>query len=359
MIRIHLMVGLFVLVGVVGCSEKENSISYSVHLVKVSDVSHVLEFTGELEASEFSEIRLPVGASIQSLHFKDGDLVEKGQLIAVINDSEVLQEVSAAATDVKLQRITFTNAITNAVDAKKEFKSQERLYKDGVSSSREFQRAKRDLKLAYSEKNSRKTSLKQAEAKYRAVEKKKREHSIESPRSGILRIIYESRREIRPRSFVISESDQFEVRLSVNEIDVVKLKDGQEVSVQFDSLPEEILSGKISEISFQPERRLASQSNLGLVTYRSVVKIKKKDPRLRIGMTAKIRIKLSEVKNVLVLPIAAIQYRDRKPHVLVLNEKGEKIEQRIKLGLKGYGEIEVTSGLSEGDRVAIPLTGGE
>ena len=110
---------------------------------------------------------------------------------------------------------------------------------------------------------------------------------LRAPFSGVIvGLNVDAGEEVAPRQFVMSLADTSEwelVTVDLDELSVVNLGEGDNVSVVFDALPDLEMSGTISRIS-----RLGEEMQ-GAVTYSADVRLSGNDPRLRWGMTASIR----------------------------------------------------------------------
>lgn len=136
------------------------------------------------------------------------------------------------------------------------------------------------------------------------------------------------------------------VRLKISEMDIFKLTEDKPVEVTVDALPDEEFPGVVSLISPQAER----DSN-GLKVFRVEVELKKNDKRLRPGMTARVDSLLEKKEDVLKLPLSGVfeQGPVMVAYLHVPEGKPKRIE--IETGLRTETEIEIVSGLKEGDRV--------
>ncbi len=141
--------------------------------------------------------------------------------------------------------------------------------------------------------------------------------------------------------------------INVDEVDIARVKTGQEVSVRLDSLPGAELAGKITRIA--PVSKLVN----GVVTYAVRVSIPSGDGALRPGMTANTRIVLEKRTGALLLPNWAIR-RDKASGktFVTLPAQGQGAAPReveVKLGLKDETNAEIIDGLTEGQTVTEPL----
>jgi HlyD family secretion protein len=165
------------------------------------------------------------------------------------------------------------------------------------------------------------------------IEVLKREGERVSPSQGVLVFLPES---------------PFQVKVDIYEEDIAKIKISDPVAVEVVAFPEEKLKGRVVDIS--PAEKIIE----GVVYYEVTIAFENPPDFLKPGLTSDITIKTGERKNVLYVPKSAITQKEGKPTVQVLRENGALEEMEIKTGLEGEKNVEVVSGLREGERVVLP-----
>jgi HlyD family secretion protein len=148
----------------------------------------------------------------------------------------------------------------------------------------------------------------------------------------------------------VISNDGFGVEIDLPEVDSVKVRVGNPVSIMLDALGEEVFTGSV--VSVSRSETLVD----GVSVYEARIAFDKTDDRISSGMTADVSIETSKRSGVLSVPARAIKYReDGTPYVLLRKAEGDKGEEKeIVLGLRGSdGSMEVTAGLSEGNTVII------
>jgi len=143
--------------------------------------------------------------------------------------------------------------------------------------------------------------------------------------------------------------DPSEIKMNgvIDEIDISKVKLGQEADIILDALPDKEVRGRVTFIS------QAGTIQTGVVSYKTIITLENPDEELRDGMSATAEIILDRHENVLLIPNRAIQGSWDSPWVEVL--ANEQVEQRrVELGLSDGVKTEVLSGLEEGESVIFP-----
>lgn len=144
----------------------------------------------------------------------------------------------------------------------------------------------------------------------------------------------------------IADMREVIVRLKINEMDILKLREGMQVEATIDAIPEEKFPAEVYMIAPQAEREAR-----GGKIFRVEVALKRNDPRLRAGMTARIEALLEKREGTLKAPLSALFEEDGRTFAF-LDVAGDKPRQvAVKTGLRTELEAEVTDGLKEGDKL--------
>ena len=175
--------------------------------------------------------------------------------------------------------------------------------------------------------------------------------TISAPLSGVLSAINVKEGETVGTQPVITMVDlsRYHIDITVDEIDVAKVKLNQEVLITLDSLPGVEVKGKIDRIS------PTSTTVNGVVSYSVRVVLDKSDAPLKTGMTANASIVLEKRADVLLAPNWAVR-RDRttgKAYLTIKNgDQTQEIE--VKTGLRNDAFSEIVSGAEKGQTVVAP-----
>ena len=145
-------------------------------------------------------------------------------------------------------------------------------------------------------------------------------------------------------SFIeMANLDELQIEVDVSETDIMQVKEGQDVTLDFDGLPDEKFSGEVKSIDPGPE------IVQGVVNYKVTITYEA-NTRIRLGMTANVEIITGQKDNALYVPIRAILLEDGKQYVRV--KKGDSFEKReVKLGLQGDSTYQILEGVTEGEEI--------
>lgn len=154
-------------------------------------------------------------------------------------------------------------------------------------------------------------------------------------------------------AFTISGDEQMRLSISVDELDINSVEEGQEAQVTFDAIEDEVFEGNVTKVG-----TTASASG-GVAKYTVEITVPKEE-QMKAGMNASATIVIEKRENVVTLSIDALQERGKE--VFVYTEKDEEGnltgEQQVSTGLSDGQNVEITEGLSDGDTVYYEKIGG-
>jgi len=148
----------------------------------------------------------------------------------------------------------------------------------------------------------------------------------------------------------IVDLSKLQVRVTVAEVDIAKIKVGQTAQMTMDAL-----SGKTYNAQVMSINPVATVTQ-GVVNYPVTVEILNNDGSIKPGMTSNLTITVERRDNVLLVPLRAVRAQGNQRTVTVLHQ-GQNISLSVTTGLSNDQSVEITSaGLQEGDRVVINQT---
>jgi len=353
--------------------------------VERGPIRSVVSTNGKIEPIQNFEAHAPISTTVKQLLVKEGDHVRKGQLLLQLDDADIRSQAARAQAQVKTAQAeqsvlkaegTQEEVLTlqaqlikarDAVDAARHnLDAQRRLQKDGATSPGEVRQAEDTLRGAqadltlieqkqkdrYSDSEAARIDAQAAEAQaaYDAAEDALRKSSVRAPFDGIVYSL-----PVRQGAFVqagellLQEADLSKVlvRAFVDEPDIGRLQPGQRVEVTWDAVPGRTWIGAVSTIPSTVKLRLSRQ--VGETT----CVLDNKDLRLLPNINVGVTIVVAEHSNVLTLERDALRIDEAKPYVYRVVDNHLK-RQTIEVSLQNLTRVEITSGLSEGDSVALP-----
>ncbi|MCB0575027.1 MAG: efflux RND transporter periplasmic adaptor subunit [Saprospiraceae bacterium] len=340
------ILGLFALTG--GCGEKAHStaavqapderIPVRTAAVEQKNIALPIHASGMLGSSAEQRLSFKVGGVIRKIMVDEGDVVRSGQLLAVLDKTEIDAQVEQAQLAL--------------AKAERDLARVEGLYKDSSATLEMLQNATTGKAVA--KETARIAQFNQQYAEIRAtrggkiIKKLMNEGEITGPGTPV---------------FVLFETgaDDWVVKINVSDRDWARLKPGIQARVTMDAYPNVVFSGKVTDLA--PAADPAS----GL--YPVEIKVAPQGRRFAPGLFAQVDITPSQARAYVTVPIESIIEGDGKQaFVFVPQEDGESVrrvqvevafieQDRVLIanGLEGVSEV-VTSGapyLNERKKIRI------
>lgn len=145
------------------------------------------------------------------------------------------------------------------------------------------------------------------------------------------------------------------VEVKVHEASIQKLSIGQIANVKVSSIPNKVFKGKIIQISNMPDQAL-KMLNPDVNVYSVKIELIDKDKAMRPGMSADVEILVKELKNVLCVPVVAINFEKGESYCEVIEGKNI-VRKKVKIGESSDTMVEIKDGLKEGDIVVLSYKG--
>ena len=138
-----------------------------------------------------------------------------------------------------------------------------------------------------------------------------------------------------------------QVKIQVNEIDIGRVKVGQQVIITLDAIEGPIFYGKVTNIATLARTEMGSEDKV----FDMEVTIDGEDNRLKPGMTAQCKVVTEKIENVLYVPLESVF---EKQDTTVVYIKNGGFDQRVvSVGAKNSDYIIIAEGVSEGEEVAL------
>lgn len=265
--------------------------------------------TGTLEPVNQVEVGSEISGTIETVLVDFNDLVEQGQVLAVIDTDQLQARVNQAAASLELARANVKQAEATVTETKNSLRRSTELEKKGLASSEEYDAAQAAYDRATAALASAKAQVVAAKSSLDAEQTDLDKATIHSPISGIV-----LDRDVEPGQTVAAsfttpvlfqlaeDLAQMELHVDVDEADVGQVREGQDAVFTVDAYADKSFPANITEVHF------ASQTVDGVVTYETVLRVDNTDLLLRPGMTATADIMVKQIENALLVPNAALRF---------------------------------------------------
>jgi|TARA_R100000322_G_scaffold22153_13_gene14971 RND family efflux transporter MFP subunit len=272
--------------------------------------------TGTVEPVRYARVGTKIAGSITEVLKHEGDSVEQGDILAVIEASEDITRVQELAARLKLAEV--------------EFDRTARLRRTGNASQAALDQAE--------------SAQSAARAAYRGAKARLDDHFITAPVSGEL---LRSENQVKVGDmvqpgqiiFMVGDPSALQIDGEVDEEDIVKVEPGQDALIRADAFPGQALKARVARITpyGDPVAR----------TYRVYLTLPEDTPLIS-GMTTEINIIVRREDNALLVPVSALSGSS-----IWVVEDGKALLVNAELGSIGEENVEILSGLPENASVIV------
>ncbi|MGB3092784.1 MAG: efflux RND transporter periplasmic adaptor subunit [Candidatus Zixiibacteriota bacterium] len=323
--KIIIILGAVIVVAIVIVANmlKSGEKTYQVQAEKVerSDLTSVVTANGRIVPKTDVQISAYIPAKITKLPVEEGDVVQKGQLLVQLDDTEYRAAVNRS-------RAELASAKASMEQAQLVFNRQKELFGKKLSSEEQYDMARTDLDLAKARHQQAAASLDQTRYNLSKT-------TMTSPMDGIVTSLNAEVGEIvmigtmnNPGTVIMTVSDmsEIETEVEVDETDIAQVKLGQETEISIDAYPDTTFKGRVTEIG-----HTARVSGLGtqdqVTNFLVKVMLIDEVSTIRPGMSASVDITTDSRTDVLSVPIQAVVMREEKSDTLT--EEGEEKEGAV------------------------------
>ncbi|MHB8946402.1 MAG: efflux RND transporter periplasmic adaptor subunit [Bacillota bacterium] len=271
-------------------------------------------------AAKSVAVSAKVSGTITALNVTAGDLVTAGQTVVTLSNDSVIASEKQAEIDLASAQANLDN-LKNPPST--------------VSAT--------DLQAEENKLNQMQTSL-------NALQRQRDDLTLTSPFAGAI-----TAENLNPgdrtstggsaaAAFTVTDTTTMVVSIGVDELDVTKIQMGQPATVAVEALSGKTYTGKVTSIS---PAGVAAQ---GVTTYPVEVTLDKADG-IYTGMTGDVTIMIAQSQNALMVPVEAVKDVRGHSYVRIIDGNGEEQTVEVKAGLADDTNIEIVSGLSDGQTV--------
>ena len=335
-------------------------IAVTVHAVTRGKVESSIANTraGTVDACQRTKLSTIIGGRIEVLAVKEGDRVEKGQLLMKLwNDDQQAQSTLALA-QVATARLRVREACAQATNAEREAGRQTQLREKGFVSNSKEDSARTEAQARRASCEASKADVAQFEAKVAATRVEQGRTVLYAPFAGtIAKIVGEVGEystpsppgvQTPPAIDLIDDSCLY-VKAPMDEFDAPKIHAGHIVRISLDALPKQSFPGTVKRVAPYVS---AVEKQARTVDIEATFDHPEAPGKLLVGYSADIEVILAVRDNVVRIPTAALLEGSR---VLVAGAGGKLEERTVKTGLANWEFTEVTAGLETGERVVTSL----
>lgn len=404
---------LFLVIGKsAGWIGKPKEIEVELATIKRVDIVEKVSASGTVQPVTEVKIAPEVSGEIIELLVEEGDSVKRGQLLVKIRPDTWESQLQRAQASLNQQRANLAQAEANLnatkaqfIRAEQDFNRQETLFKQQVISEADWQLARQNFAIAKADVTAAEKGVQAAkyiiastEASLREAEENLRKTSVVAPMDGVVSklIVRKGERVVGTATMTgtemlrIANLDIMEVRVDVNENDIVRVAVGDTAIIDVDAYSStgKEFKGVVTLIANTAKEKTSADAITEFevrilildASYADLVKAGNRFP-FRPGMTASADIITTRKEDVLAVPLAAVTTRNpdqmngtgdqagppnrnasqtgnqkppeaEKPKVVIfVNDNGTAKMMEVETGISDYENIEITSDISDSTEV--------
>lgn len=375
-----LTAGLTLTIALAGCSsspvEEQKGNEYTpveITTAQMGSLESSVTLNGRLVANEEVSILPKASGTVTSVNVSLGDLVEVGDILFTIEQSDYARNVEQALNSVQLAQKSVDQAANGVNSAKINYElnkdkienamlNLERtriLYEEGAVSKSQLEQAElsasqlnldalqgqiKQAEIAYQQSVSQ---LEQSRVGYDQAQSGLDNTTVKAPIKGTISALNVVQGQIAASSQIaatIVELDRVYLQVNVVENIVTKLEKGQRALVRVAALSDGYIASEIDYVSPTADPR----SQL----YAVRVYIENPDKSIKPGMTGEVRLNLDTVESAIIVKSDAV-LDDGEGYYVFIVEEDKAVRRQVVPGLDTGNLIEIKEGINDGDKVII------
>jgi HlyD family secretion protein len=359
-----------------------------VSKIEPIDIIETVAATGKIQPEVELALSSEVSGEIIELPLREGQTVEKGDLLVKINPDLIQAAVSQSQAGLQNVRAQLSQAEASETNAKLNFERNKLLFEKGVISKSEWDKSVADYEMAQANRKAAYYNVQSAAANVKQTVDNLARTTIYAPMSGTISklSVEKGERVVGTAQMTgteivrVANLKNMEVVVDVNENDIVKVSVGDSTNVEVDAYLNRAFKGVVTEIANSAETALSADQVTNFKVKVKILSDSYKDltegkpesySPFRPGMTATVDIITNKKKNVIGVPISAIVIKSdtsstkqptttdnrstskEKFEAVYLMEGNEAKLRVVKTGIQDESNIEIISGLKEGETVIV------
>jgi HlyD family secretion protein len=383
-----------------------SGLAVTVEEVKTGDIVETVSANGKIQPAQDVMISPYISGEVVELYVKEGDEVEKGDLLAKIDPEIYISAYERSEANLSSQQANLANSKARLAQAEAQFNNtkityerNKSLWEQNVISQSEYDASKASYEVAKAEvEAARQTvasaefAIKSAEATLREARDNLQKTTVSAPNSGTVsklnvekgeRVTGASQFSAGTEIMRIANLMNMEVNVEVNENDIVRVSLFDTCTIEVDAYLNEEFTGVVTEIATSANTVGVSAEQVTNFDVKIMILpesyanlIPEDEPGyspLRPGMSATVEIQTEYADDVLVIPIGAVttrtdtmalanetesidpqSTREKKKdfvEVVFINDNGVAKMMEVEIGIQDNTNIEIKKGLEEGQQV--------
>jgi HlyD family secretion protein len=312
-----LVLGAIVVANLTGSDAPE--VEGRIAEVERADITSRISAPGRVRAVSSVDISAEVPGRVIELAVEEGDSVAQGELLLRLDDVQYKSRMRQAEAAARSAGANLSLSEARLDKFKKDKNRLEALNKQDLASAEALERADTDYRVQLADVEARREELARLEAARADTRNNLDKTVYRAPVFGIVSLLNVEEGEIvitgtmnNPGTVILTIADlsAMEVEAEVDETDVVNVALGQRAEISVDAFPDTTFEGTVVTVGNSGRRRGGGGSD-EVINFQVKVRFDEGDPRLKPGMTADVEVETRTREEVLTVPIQALVARSR------------------------------------------------
>ena len=371
---------IIVVLVIFGRKNSIKGVEVTTQIVAKGTITEVIPANGKIKPVVEVKISPDVSGEIVELNFKEGDNIKRGELIIKIKQDVYISMRDRAEASLNSVKAQLTQQLAQFKQIEQSYLRNKTLYEQKAISEADYENALSQYNVTKEQIKAAEFNVKSATAALQEAQDNLVKTTIYAPMDGII-----SKMNVEKGERVVGTSqmagtellrianfDQMEVLVDVNENDIIRIQERDTAMVEVDSYPGRKFTGMVTQIANSAKNigsSIEQVTNFEVKililpeSYQDLVK-EGLNP-FRPGMSATASIQTERRDNIISIPVQTITTRNDLFTDTLANKKSDELSEqvfvvkddntlevrKIETGIQDITNIEILSGLNEGERI--------
>jgi len=341
-------------------------------------LTEIITANGKIQPEKEVSITPDVSGEIVELTVKEGDNVEKGQLLLRIKPDIYISQKDRSIAALSSAKARLAQAEAQFTQANLAFTRSSQLYKQQTISQADFEQAEASFNVAKAEVDAARFSVISAEASLKEANENLIKTSIYAPMTGtVSMLLVELGERVAGTNLMagtdimrIADLSRMEAQVEVNENDIVRVSMGDTAIIEVDAYLDHKFTGIVTEIANSAKTTGVSADQVTNFDVKILIMPEsfeglnfKGETPLRPGMSTTVDIQTESKTGIITVPIQSVTTRTDTTDVIVTSTDDDirtlvfvsdgtyALARDVKTGIQDNTYIEITSGINENDKI--------
>jgi HlyD family secretion protein len=377
------VVAVLLILAVIGKKQgwfgKAVMVKVAVENIEKRTIIETITANGKIQPEKEVKISPDVSGEIVELTIREGDPVQKGQLLLRIKPDTYISQRDRSMAAISSARARLAQSEAQFTQAELSFRRNKQLFDEQTISKSDYEQAEASYTVAKAEVDAAKFAVISAEASLKEANENLTKTSIYAPMSGtVSMLLVELGERVAGTNLMagtellrVADLSRMEARVEVNENDIVRVKLGDTAVIEVDAYLDKKFRGVVTEIANSAKTTGVSADQVTnfdvkiLVlpeSYQDLVKNGSPNP-FRPGMSATVDIQTESKDDVIAVPIQSVTTRtdttknsvrsssDEIRTLVFISDGKYALARDVKTGIQDNNYIEIVSGAEANENV--------